>query len=175
VHQTSAAADSVERALLVLAGTPGILRNLFDRLSEESLSGSATGTWGARQVLEHLIDAEGIAFRERIGRILTEDRPSIKSIDPPSRLREGGYAQRELGDLLAQFEDLRAGSISWLRSIDPAEYGREGEHDAAGTIRVGELIHYWAVHDLTHLSQVMTALRETLLPLVGNMERFLEE
>ena len=173
--ETSSTADSVEQALLVIAETPAIVRGLFEGLSEESLSGSATGMWGARQVLEHLIDAESIAFRVRIGRILNEDRPSIKSIDPPSRLQEGGYAERGLGDLLAEFEELRAGSTEWLRSIDPAEYGREGEHDEAGTIRVGELIHYWAVHDLTHLSQIMTSLRDRMVPLTGNMHRFLEE
>jgi hypothetical protein len=168
-------AGSVEQALLVIAETPSIVRGLFDGLSEESLAGSAAGTWGARQVLEHLIDAESIAFRDRIGRILSEDRPFIKSIDPPSRLQEGGYAERSLDDLLAEFEGLRAGSTEWLLSIDPADYAREGEHDEAGTILVGELIHYWAVHDLTHLGQMMTALREKLLPEVGNMYRFLEE
>jgi hypothetical protein len=172
---TEGPADSVEQALLVIAETPAIIRGLFDGMPEGSLAGSATGTWGARQVLEHLIDAESIAFRDRIGRILSEDRPFIRSIDPPTRLQEGGYAERSLEDLLTRFEVLRAESTEWLRSIKPADYGREGEHDEAGTIRVGELIHYWAVHDLTHLSQVMTALRATLLPEVGNMTRFLEE
>src|SRR5687768_15983946 len=132
---------------MVIAETPAIVRGLFDGLSEESLAGSATGIWGARQVLEHLIDAESIAFRDRIGRILEEDRPFIESIDPPSRLQEGGYADRSLGGLLAEFEALRGESTAWLRSIDAADFDREGEHDEAGTIRVGELIHYWAVHD----------------------------
>lgn len=172
---TSPPAGSVDQALLVIAGTPPIIRSLFYGLPEESLAGSASGVWGARQVLEHLIDAESIAFRDRIGRILGEDRPLIKSIDPPSRLQEGGYAERTLGDLLLRFEQLRAGSTEWLRTIDPGDFSREGEHDVAGTIRVGELIHYWAVHDLTHLAQMVTALRATLLPQVGSMHRFLEE
>jgi hypothetical protein len=175
VPETPSTANSVEQALQVIAGTPAVIRGMFEGLSEESLAGSATGIWGARQVLEHLIDAESIAFRDRIGRILDEDRPFIKSIDPPSRLQEGGYAERGLGDLLAEFEALREQSTLWLRTIDAADYGRAGEHDEAGTIRVGELIHYWAVHDLTHLSQVTAALRATLLPHVGNMYRFLEE
>lgn len=158
-----------------MGATPSLIRSCFAGLSEESLRGGEPDVWGARQVLEHLIDVETIAFRERIGRILDEERPLIRSIDPPARLEQGGYAAKSLEELLAEFEKLRAESTGWLRSIDEGDFGREGEHDVAGTIRVGELIHYWAVHDLTHLSQMTTALRGTLLPHVGNMHRFLEE
>ena len=173
--KTPSRAPSVEEALLVIAQTPATLNGLLDGLSEETIGGSASGVWGARQVLEHLIDAESIAFRDRIGRILDEERPFIVSIDPPSRILEGGYAERSLEDLLSAFEELREASVAWLRSIDESAFNREGEHEVAGTIRVGELLHYWAVHDLTHLSQMMTALRSSLLPHVGNMHRFLEE
>jgi hypothetical protein len=166
---------TVDEAIALIGATPSLVRSCFAGLSEESLRSSEPDVWGARQVLEHLIDAETIAFRERIARILEEERPLIRSIDPPARLEQGGYATRSLEELLARFEALRAESTAWLRSIDEADFGREGEHDVAGTIRVGELIHYWAVHDLTHLSQMTTALRETLLPHIGNMHRFLEE
>lgn len=166
---------SLDEALSVVATTPGVVRSMIQSAPEEVLSGEAGGVWGARQVLEHLIDVENIAFRERIGRILREDRPFIRSIDAPERLEEGGYAARSLEDLLSEFEAMREESVAWLRSIDPADFGREGEHDEAGTIRAGELIHYWAVHDLTHLGQMMVALRGKLVPHVGNMHLFLEE
>lgn len=168
-------ATTVDEAIALLTATPALVRSCFSGLSEDSLKSSEPDIWGARQVLEHLIDAETIAFRERIGRILDEERPYILSIDPPSRLEQGGYARKNLKELLAQFEKVRAESTTWLRSIDEADFGREGEHDEAGTIRVGELIHYWAVHDLTHLSQMMTALRGYLLPHIGNMHMFLEK
>lgn len=159
----------------MIAQTPAVLRGFLDGMSESTLSGSAAEEWGARQVLEHLIDVEGIAFRGRIARILNEDRPFIRSIDPPARLQEGGYAGRSLDDLLSELESLRAESTAWLRDIDPADFDREGEHDRAGTIKAGELIHYWAVHDLVHLRQMLTSLQGRLVPLVGNMHRFLED
>lgn len=139
------------------------------------MEGLSAGRWGARQVLEHLIDVEGIAFRDRIGRILNEDRPFIRSIDPPARLQEGGYAERSLDDLLAHFASMREESVAWLGSIHPGHFQREGEHDVAGTIKAGQLIHYWAVHDLTHLRQMVTALQASLLPHIGNMHTFLED
>ncbi len=167
--------QSVAEALSVIARTPAVIRGFFSGLSEATLEGSAPGEWGARQVLEHLIDVEGIAFRERIGRILKEDRPFIRSIDPPARLQEGGYDERSLQDLLAELESLRAESTEWLRGIDPADFEREGEHDEAGTIKAGQLIHYWAVHDLVHLRQMLTALQGKMVPHVGNMHLFLED
>lgn len=159
----------------MIAHTPAVVRGFLLGASPEALEGSAGGEWGARQVLEHLIDVEGIAFRERIGRILNEDRPLIRSIDPPARLQEGGYAGRSVEDLLAELERLRAEDLRWLGAMDPADFEREGEHDAAGTIKAGQLIHYWAVHDLVHLRQLMASLQARLQPHIGNMHLFLED
>ncbi|CAN5892656.1 hypothetical protein BH23ACT12_BH23ACT12_10620 [soil metagenome] len=150
---------TVDEAIQLLQVTPTLIRSSVATVSQEVLAGTEPDVWGARQVLEHLIDTESIAFRDRIGSILNEDRPYILSIDPPSRLQEGGYAERTLDDLVSTFESLRAQSITWLSTIDEGDFDREGEHEVAGVIRVGELLHYWAVHDLTHLSQFMTALR----------------
>ena len=161
--------------MAVIAQTPAVVRGFLAGASNETIEGSATGEWGARQVLEHLIDVEGIAFRERIGRILAEDHPYIRSIDPPARLQDGGYAGRSVEDLLKELERLRAEDLQWLGSIDPADFEREGEHDAAGTIKAGQLIHYWAVHDLVHLRQLMSALQSRLQPHIGNMHLFLED
>ena len=84
---------SREEAIALVAGTPAVVRSIL-AVGPRSGLGRARGTsWGARQVLEHLIDVEGIAFRERIGRIVTEEDPFIRSIDPPARLEAGGYAQ----------------------------------------------------------------------------------
>lgn len=164
----------MQDALAVIGQTPAAIRGLVAGLSETALAGEGE-RWGARQVLEHLIDVEGIAFRNRIGRILAEERPFIRSIDPPARLQKGGYAKRSLPELLDELESLRAESLTWLHSINPSDFVREGEHDRAGIIRAGELIHYWAVHDLVHLRQLTAALQDRLLPHIGNMERFLEE
>ncbi|HVL52006.1 MAG TPA: DinB family protein [Actinomycetota bacterium] len=162
-------------ALAVIGRTPALIRGLFSSLPEQVLKGDSPGRWGPREVLEHLVDVEGIAFRERIRRILHEDRPLIRSIDPPARLQEGGYARRSLEELLAELEGMRAEDVAWLRAVDPADYRREGEHDAAGTIQAGQLIHYWAVHDLVHLRQMLSALQDVFMPHVGGMDKFLEE
>jgi hypothetical protein len=151
-----------------------VVSSILGAVPPSSLEGPAEGEWGARQVLEHLIDVEGIAFRERIGRIVTEDDPFIRSIDPPARLEAGGYASLPLAELLDRFAEQRVESIEWLKSFSPEQLERTGTHDEAGTIGAGELIHYWACHDLLHLRQLFSALQARLLPHIGNMHAFLE-
>lgn len=163
-------------ALAVLAATPRLMRTVVDSLPGEVFaSGDYSGGWKPRQVLEHLIDTEGIAFRQRIGRIVSEDKPAISPIDPPARLEEGDYAERSLDDLLSTFESLRAESLAWLQGFDGASLARTGEHEVAGTISAGELVSYWATHDLVHLRQLARALQDRFLPRIGNMAAFLED
>ena len=159
----------------LVASTPAVVRSILDSVPEAALSSSEPGVWGARQVLEHLIDVEGIAFMERIGRIVSEDDPFIRSIEPGARLEEGNYAAKSLSDLLERFALQRAESVAWLKSLSSAELERTGTHDEAGTIRAGELVHYWACHDLLHLRQLLQALQDRLLPHIGSMHLFLED
>jgi DinB family protein len=165
----------LQEAISLVAGTPAVVRSILEAVPEGALAPSERGTWGARQVLEHLIDVEGIAFRERIGRIVSEDDPLIRSIDPPARLDQGGYAAQSLGDLLDRFDQQRAESVGWLKRLSSADLERTGTHDQAGTIGAGELVHYWACHDLLHLRQLVTVLQDRMLPHIGNMHLFLED
>jgi hypothetical protein len=133
------------------------------------------GDWGARSVVEHLLDVEGIAFRERMQRIVDQDDPAVRSIDPAARLAGSGLAQRSVPELLDDLARRRAADLAWVRSLTVRDLDRTAVHDVAGTISVRELVHYWATHDLVHLSQLLAALRERLVPLIGGMVRFLED
>lgn len=82
--------------------------------------------WSLKDIVAHLHDVEGVAFVERIDRLLREERPLIRSIDPPARLVAGGYAARELGDLLYDLERQRAEHVAWLAALSPAELVRRG-------------------------------------------------
>ena len=132
---------------------------------------------------EHLLDVEDIGFMDRVRRLVdsgptgTEggERPFIRSIDPPARLVAGGYAERTLEDLLGELEQRRAADVAWLRLLPAGALANEGEHDRAGIFAAGDLIHYWACHDLLHLRQVLQALQDTLAPFAGNLSRFFED
>jgi hypothetical protein len=172
---------SLEAALTIIGRTPTVLRGLVDALDAPVLEAGPTGGegWGSRQVAEHLVDVEDIAFMDRVRRLVDAgvngDRPYIHSIDPPTRLVEGGYAARTLENLLVELEQRRARDVAWLRSLPPGALDREGEHDRAGIFAARELVHYWACHDLLHLRPIVLGLQDTLAPFAGNLTMFFEE
>jgi hypothetical protein len=172
---------SLEAALTIIGRTPTVLRGLVDALDAPVLEGGPSGSqgWGPRQVAEHLLDIEDIAFMDRVRRLVDAgvngERPYIRSIDPPARLVEGGYAARTLENLLAELEQRRARDVAWLRSLPAGALDSEGEHDRAGIFAARDLVHYWACHDLLHLRQIVRGLQDTLAPFVGNLTMFFEE
>jgi hypothetical protein len=163
----------VDRAALgVVRSTPGVLRALLAGLPREVVEAPNDEGWSLKDILAHVLDAEGIAFVERINRMLREERPLIVSIDPPARLIEGGYAARGLEDLLASLESQREAHAAWLASLDPVELARTGEHDTVGEIRVVDIAHQWAAHDMAHLRQMALMLQAHFAPLMGNTRGF---
>jgi hypothetical protein len=164
-----------EGALRLIAETPLVLGRLLATLPDGWLAGDPAGTWGPREVVEHLLDTEGVAFVERIRRIVEETDPFIRSIDPSARLEEAGRAGRPLEELLEEFQQRRSENVAWVRGFSDAELRRTGTHNVVGTISARELVHYWATHDLVHLGQLIRAIRSHLEPHIGAMEKFLEE
>jgi hypothetical protein len=174
---------SLEAALGVIGRTPAVLRGLVGGLDAAVLGAAPgstqEGSWGARQVAEHLLDVEDIAFMDRLRRVVDAgeggERPYIRSIDPPARLVAGGYGERTLEDLLDELEQRRAGDVAWLQSLPAGALASVGEHDRAGIFAAGDLIHYWACHDLLHVRQIARALQDTLAPFAGNLVMFFED
>lgn len=174
---------SLQAALGVIGRTPAVLRGLVGGLEAgvlEAAPGSTHDTsWGPRQVAEHLLDVEDIAFMDRVRRVVDAgeggERPYIRSIDPPARLVAGGYAERTLEDLLGELEQRRAADVAWLRSLPAGALANVGEHDRAGIFAAGDLIHYWACHDLLHVRQIARGLQDTLAPFAGNLVMFFED
>ncbi len=165
-------APILPEALAVLASTPVVLRALLASHDAATIESPNADGWSTKDVVAHILDAEGIAFADRMQAILDRDRPYITSIDPPARLDALGYRTRTLADLLADLERQRAEHIVWLRALTPAQLGRAGEHDHAGEITVADIAHQWAYHDLQHLQQIAQMLQSPLVTRMGNTRKF---
>lgn len=161
---------AAEAALAVLASTPVVLRSLAHAL--EDATEPLDDGWSAQDVVAHLVDAETVAFAERIRRIVGEDNPYINSIDPSRRLIEGGWSGRSLPELLDQFVELRSANLAVAETLTPEQLARTGQHDEAGEITLQGIIHQWAYHDLMHLKQIASTLQAPLVPHMGNTRRF---
>jgi hypothetical protein len=162
--------DPAARALI--RSTPVVLRTLFEGVPDDVLLAPNEEGWSLKDIVAHLHDAESIAFVERIQRMLDEARPFIRSIDPPARLMDGGYAARGLAELLDHLERLRAEHVAWLDTLSVADLQRSGEHDVVGVITVSDVAHQWAAHDMAHLRQIARMIQEHLAPLMGNTRGF---
>ncbi|MGE5596227.1 MAG: DinB family protein [Hyphomicrobiales bacterium] len=161
--------------IAIIAATPAILRLVAEHLPEAQREASGGAEWGPKEVVAHLLDTQEIAFVSRIRRIIEEDRPFIRSIDPPKRLLEGGYLERPMEELLREFERERAKSVAWAAGLDRSRLDRVGEHDEAGEVTASNILHYWARHDLSHLRQLLTAVELPLHPYLGNTKKFFED
>jgi hypothetical protein len=161
--------------LAILSATPSTLRALLDGLPDEALHAPNAEGWSIKDVVAHLHDAEGIAFTERITRILDEDEPFIRSIDPPARLRQYGYAERTLSDLLDDLAARRPVHVAWLRTLSVGQLQRTGQHDTAGAITPAEIVHQWAYHDLAHTRQIMEMAQAHLVDGMGSTRSFYPE
>jgi hypothetical protein len=159
-------------ALELIGSTPRVLRALLAGLPPQLLDKPNDEGWSLKDIVAHLHDVEHGAMVERINRLLQEERPFIQSIDPPARLLAGGYAARHLTGLLDDLDGLRAEHVTWLSGLSPAELDRVGEHDAVGEIRVIDIAHQWAAHDMAHLRQVALMIQQYLAPLMGATRAF---
>jgi hypothetical protein len=159
-------------ALTLIAATPRTLRALLAGLPSAVLETPNAEGWSVKDIVAHLVDVEGIAFVERISRMLAEERPAISSIDPPARLAAGGYATRSLEDLLDELDQRRTRDLEWLRGLSSDQLQRAGLHQDVGEIFVIDIAHQWAAHDMAHLRQVALMLQQHLAPLMGTTRDF---
>jgi hypothetical protein len=159
-------------ATALIRSTPMVLRALFAGVPAAVLLAPNPEGWSLKDIVAHLHDAESIAFVERISRLLKEERPHIQSIDPPARLIAGGYRERQMAELLDELTEKRVEHAAWLESMSAAQLARAGEHDTVGEIRVTDIAHQWAAHDMAHLRQIALMLQGYLAPMMGNTRGF---
>jgi DinB superfamily len=159
-------------ATTLIRSTPGVLRRLLEGLPAHVVLRPNAEGWSLKDIVAHLHDAESIAFVERIQRLLDEDRPFVRSIDPPARLIAGGYTGRGLAELLDDLERQRAQHVPWLESLSADQLARAGEHDTVGEIHVIDIAHQWAAHDMAHVRQMAHMIQEYLAPMMGNTRGF---
>jgi DinB superfamily len=155
----------------IVGATPSILRTLFAHLPPDARDAELDDGWSVRHCLAHVLDTEEVIVG-RMRRIVAEERPFIRSIDAPARLRDGGYLARDTESLLTDFETRRAEGIAWLKALSQAQLDRVGNHDEAGEISVANIAHQWAYHDLMHLKQAESIIQLRLEGGMGNTRLF---
>lgn len=115
------------------------------------------GRWSPLEILVHLRDEEREDFRDR-AQAAAMGRPITTRIDPAGWVTQRAYNAQDPAQILADFEAERRTSCAWLGSLDLGALEATLEHPQLGTMRCGDFIAAWRMHDLLHLRQLATTL-----------------
>ncbi|MBX3356578.1 MAG: DinB family protein [Phycisphaeraceae bacterium] len=165
----------LDRAMQVLARTPGTLRTLLSGLDDAWLHGNyGEATFSPFDVVGHLITGERIDWMGRIRRIL--ESGVSRPFDVYDR-----YAQferssgRDIEPLLTEFARLRDSNVAALRELklSPADLSKRGLHPVLGEVTLDQVMATWVAHDLNHLAQIAKAMAWQYREAVGPWHDFL--
>jgi uncharacterized damage-inducible protein DinB len=163
--------DVLDMVKAVLATTAPRWLELTKTLPVELLNRQpAEGEWSATECLVHLLDTEHI-FPARVQAFLAGQ--PIPAFDPDTQGTKN--TATSLVQLANQFASLRQASFAVLERVTPQDFDRTSEHSELGTVTLGQLLHEWAAHDLTHTVQAERAVMQPFIRGCGPWRSFFQD
>jgi uncharacterized damage-inducible protein DinB len=104
--------------------------------------------WSVKEVLGHVCDTERI-FAYRMLRIARADATPMAGFEQDDYVRNGGFGQHLLSDMVEEFIAVRRSTISLLRNLDEAAWARHGVANK-NEVSVRALAYITAGHELHH-------------------------
>jgi hypothetical protein len=140
----------------ILERTPEVLRVTLTDLSDEwIMNNEGPDTFSPFDVIGHLIHGERTDWPDRTKMIL--EHGVAMTFVPYDRFAMYEISKgRKLGELLAEFAELRNDNLQWLRNLNltEADLDKKGQHPVLGVVTLRQLLSSWVIHDLTHIAQV---------------------
>lgn len=166
---------SLDAACDLLVRMPRVLRARLEELAAVwVLADEGAETFSAFEVLGHLIHGERSDWMPRL-RLILEHGPDV-TFEPYDRFAQRQVsAGRSVGELLTEFEELRAVNLADLRALDlgAADLARSGVHPELGPVTARQLLATWVVHDQSHLAQISRVFAHQYAEEVGPWRQYL--
>ena len=147
------------KTLSALAAMPDRLQELFGLVpkarqswqppSWASIPGERFSALG--QVC-HIRDIEIQGYHLRVARMLTEDCPSLVSLDSYELAAQRNYDSADPVHALDAFRAARMHTLHLLEDVTPEQLNRRGTFGEYGSLSLRSLVHYLASHDNQHLA-----------------------
>ncbi len=148
---------STDEMMTLLAATPPRLAELATGLTPVQLrTAPAPGEWSAVEVLAHLRACADV-WGACIDRILTEDTPTLRAINPTAWITRTDYPDLEYAPSLDAYAHQRDDLLTVLHGLTPAEWERTATVTGAGRPLVRSVTDYvrrMSTHERAHLKQV---------------------
>ena len=146
-----------DQILTMLANAPSRLANLTEDLTPAQLvTPPEPGEWSARDVLAHLHACSDM-WGKYILQILSEDKPTIKAVNPTTWIKQTNYHEQDFQPSLKAYIAQRASLLSVLQPLAPEAWSRSATVTGAGKPRERSVYTYalWlANHEKTHFKQI---------------------
>lgn len=148
---------TTEQILSMLAAAPSRIASLTEGLPpSQLLAPPGPGEWSARDVLAHLRACADM-WGKCIAVILSEDRPTIKAVNPTTWIKKTNYLEQEFHPSLRAFTAQRAELLPVLESLQPEAWSRAAMVTGAGKPLERTVYTYaqWlANHERSHIKQI---------------------
>jgi DinB superfamily len=148
---------SIEEVLSLLSETPTRIAALTDGLAPAQLRiAPSADEWSANDVLAHLRSCADV-WGDYTRRILTEDKPTVRAINPRAWIERTDYPDLEFAPSLRAFTIQRADLLAVLEPLPPEGWARTATVACAGTPLQKTVLDYaerMARHERPHVKQI---------------------
>jgi DinB family protein len=126
-----------------------MMRTLRPVDDERGLHAYAPGKWTVKEVIGHLSDAERV-FAYRALRFARGDAQPLAGFDENAYAPAGRFNERPMGDLVEEFQAIRASTVHLFRHLNEEEMARRGIANG-NPISVRALGYVIAGHERHHV------------------------
>ncbi len=165
----------LSQAIEILAQTPATVKSLLDNLCDEWVYVSESeNNWSPFDIIGHYIHGEETDWISRAEIILAQ-RENI-TFEPFDRFAQFEISKgKTMSELLETFANLRQKNIEILTSwnLTDEQLKLKGIHPELGEVTLEQLLATWAVHDLTHVRQIVSVLAKQYTENVGAWKQYL--
>jgi len=148
---------TIDQVLSALTEQPNAIAALTAGLRRTRLHGSARrGEWSVNDVLAHLRSCADM-WGECIATIVTEDRPTIRAVNPTTWIKRTNYPELQFAPSLRAFARQRAELLALLRPLPKAGWSRHATVTGAGRPRERTVLDYarrLANHERSHVKHI---------------------
>jgi hypothetical protein len=146
----------IDQQLTILTETPRRIAEVTVDVPEAVLQTSPSGEWSANEVLAHLRSCADV-WGGNMARILTEDTPTWKAVNPRKWIESTDYASLQFRSSLRAFDAQRTELLAALHAMGPTGWSRSAIVTGGGSplrLTTLDFAQRLARHERPHVKQI---------------------
>jgi hypothetical protein len=157
-----------DEIVTILAAGPGKIRAAVATLTDEELAERLEPEeWSPNEILAHLRACQDVWGDSRIARMLAEDHPTMRAVNPRTWLEQADYRELPFRRSLEAFAAQRDAFLRVIGELSPEQWMRAGTFTGGGRPReytVQTEADGLARHERSHIRQIERLCRAKSRP-----------